>query len=154
MFKSAPARAPAPAPAHHAPAPATQHHAPPPAAPMTAAPPARSGGLGSTIMEGMAFGAGSAIAHRAVGAIAGSLFGGSSDREAAPAPAAAGGAPDASVGAPASLADPYSRKSGADDCASMQREFTRCLADNRDSISMCQGLLDSYEQCRRDNRLA
>ena len=36
-------------------------------------------GLGSTIMQGMAFGTGSAIAHRAVGAAAGALSGGGSD---------------------------------------------------------------------------
>ncbi len=103
-------------------------------------------------MEGMAFGAGSAIAHRAVGAIAGSLFGGSSDKEAPAAPVAAA-EPSAAAGAPSQLADPYSR-SRVEDCSSMQREFTRCIQDNRDSISMCQNLLDSYEQCRRDAKLA
>jgi type IV secretory pathway TrbL component len=35
-------------------------------------------GLGSTIAQGFAFGTGSAIAHRAVGAVADSLTGGSS----------------------------------------------------------------------------
>ena len=36
------------------------------------------GGLAGVVAEGMAFGVGSAIAHRAVGAVAGSLFGGGS----------------------------------------------------------------------------
>jgi hypothetical protein len=36
-------------------------------------------GLGATIMQGMAFGTGSAIAHRAVGAAAGAMSGGSDD---------------------------------------------------------------------------
>ena len=39
-------------------------------------------GIGSTIVQGMAFGTGSAIAHRAVGAAAGALSGSSDDGEA------------------------------------------------------------------------
>lgn len=37
------------------------------------------GGLAGVVAEGMAFGVGSAIAHRAVGAVASSMFGGGSD---------------------------------------------------------------------------
>merc|ERR1712232_617924 len=61
----------------------------PPAPAPAAAPPApmqqqSSGGgmlsgIGSTIAQGMAFGTGSAIAHRAVGAVAGSFGGGDSN---------------------------------------------------------------------------
>jgi hypothetical protein len=59
----------------------------------------------------MAFGTGSAIAHRAVGAVAGAI-GGSSSEAAAPAAAAA----------------PSTDKSAAD-CSSYQRDFTRCLKE-------------------------
>ena len=41
-------------------------------------------GLGATIMQGMAFGTGSAIAHRAVGAAAGAMSGGSEDSSSQP----------------------------------------------------------------------
>lgn len=39
-------------------------------------------GIGATIMQGMAFGTGSAIAHRAVGAAAGAMSGGSDSQPA------------------------------------------------------------------------
>merc|ERR1719487_2134780 len=39
-------------------------------------------GIGSTIAQGMAFGTGSAIAHQAVGAVAGSMTGGGEAAEA------------------------------------------------------------------------
>ncbi|KAH9696988.1 CHCH domain-containing protein [Citrus sinensis] len=59
----------APRPAARSPPPKPVHHAPPPA-------PAQSGGsmlggIGSTIAQGMAFGTGSAVAHRAVDAVVG-----------------------------------------------------------------------------------
>ena len=65
-----------------------------------------------TIMEGMAFGTGSAIAHRAVGAVAGSMFGGSDNKEQAAAPVAAAAAP----AAPASTATFAGR---GQDCAAL-----------------------------------
>jgi hypothetical protein len=67
----------------------------------------------------MAFGTGSAIAHRAVGAVAGS-FSGSDDK---PAAGGAGGGAAADVGSAA----PAARS--AMDCTPFQREFTRCLTD-------------------------
>jgi hypothetical protein len=94
-------------------------------------------------MEGMAFGTGSAIAHRAVGAIAGS-FGGGSDKpaEAAAAPAAAPESATTYVGA------------RGQDCSVFQRDFTMCLQDNKNDISSCQMYMDNLKQCQMDNRLA
>ena len=58
--------------------------APPRSAPRPAAPQQKSGGmmsgLGATMMQGMAFGAGSEVAHRAIGG----LMGGSGHQQAAP----------------------------------------------------------------------
>ena len=66
----------------------------------------------STVMEGMAFGTGSAIAHRAVGAVFGSMGGGA---PAAPAESAAQAA-----------TAPVSAKTIADKCAPYQQEVRRC----------------------------
>jgi hypothetical protein len=90
-----------------------------------------------TIMEGMAFGTGSAIAHRVVGAVAGSVMGGGA--AAAPAPEAAP-ASAASVGR-------------GQDCSSFQREFAACLQQNRSDLSMCQSYSDNLQQCNADARL-
>ena len=62
----------------------------------------------------MAFGTGSAIAHRAVGAIANS-FGGSSSEAAAPAPAAP-------------VVAPIAQSRGAD-CSQFQKDFMQCLQE-------------------------
>ena len=80
----------------------------------------------------MAVGTGSAIAHRAVGAVMGSMGG-------AAAPAAAAAA------APAAAAP--------SDCASFQREFSQCLAQNKSDIGACQHIMQNLEQCQSDARL-
>lgn len=75
QFRSSSSRAPARAPARAPPPPAPRAQAPPPAPRAQAPPPAPMqqqqqgggmlSGIGSTIVQGMAFGTGSAIAHRA-----------------------------------------------------------------------------------------
>ncbi len=71
----------------------------------------------STVMEGMAFGTGSAIAHRAVGAVFGSM---------------GGGAPAAPAESTAQAATaPVSAKTIADKCAPYQQEVRRfCRRSN------------------------
>jgi hypothetical protein len=64
-----------------------------------------------TIMEGMAFGTGSAIAHRAVGAVMGSMGGGSAPAEQQHAAAAA----------------PASAATVATGCDVHNQEFVRCV---------------------------
>jgi hypothetical protein len=76
--------------------------------------------LMGTVMSGMAFGTGSAIAHRAVGAIAGS-FGGSS--EAAPESAE-------SVNKSAAVNN--------NECNQFQQDMVSCLQRNPNDLSMCQ----------------
>ncbi|KAF0704245.1 hypothetical protein As57867_007374, partial [Aphanomyces stellatus] len=86
-------------------------------------------GLMSTVAQGMAFGTGSAIAHRAVGAVANS-FGGSSNEqghEAAAAPAAAAPAQDV--------------------CSNDQKAFMDCLNANQNNVASCQYYFDQYNRC-------
>lgn len=137
--RAAPARA-APAPSH-VPAPAA---APPSALARPSAP--TGGGFMSTVMDGLAFGTGSAIAHRAVGAIASSFTGGSGSapaeqQQAAAAPAAA---PESGVS--------YAATRGQD-CSPFQQEFVKCLADNKNDIASCQMQFETFTQCQTDNRL-
>ena len=94
-----------------------------------------------TIMEGMAFGTGSAIAHRVVGAVAGSVMGGGA---AAPAAAPAAAAPESA----ATYAAPR-----AQDCSDFQRQFTACLAQNKSDIGACQHIMQDLDQCHADARL-
>jgi hypothetical protein len=83
----------------------------------------------------MAFGTGSAIAHRAVGAVAASFGGGA-------APAA---------GEPAAAAAPASSAArGGQDCAPFMKDFTACVQENRDSIAACQMYMDNFNQCNAD----
>jgi len=89
-----------------------------------------------TVMDGLAFGTGSAIAHRAVGAVFGSMGGGSST---APAPAVAAAAPQSA--------------NNSSSCDSHQQEFTQCLKLNRNDIASCQMYMDNFQQCTSDSRL-
>jgi coiled-coil-helix-coiled-coil-helix domain-containing protein 10 len=95
-------------------------------------------GIGSTIVQGMAFGTGSAIAHRAVGAVAGG-FGGSSD--AAPQQAAAS-APEYAQGAMPSQA----QDNGA--CAMDKQMFYECLGQNKGDQQACNFLYEQLKTCQ------
>ena len=105
----------------------------------------RPQGLMGTIMEGMAFGTGSAIAHRAVGAIAGS-FGGSSAAQSTENNQAQQNTAPSSV-------NNSSFASQGQDCNPFQQEFVRCLQENKNDIQMCQMYFDNFQQCQKDNRL-
>ncbi len=93
-------------------------------------------GLMSTVAQGMAFGTGSAIAHRAVGAVAGSFGGGSESHEAAPA-------------AEAAPVQAQNQTANANVCYSDQKAFLDCLNVNKNDISACQFYLDSFNQCKQ-----
>lgn len=129
----------APAPARRAPAPAQpKRQAPPPAKTQAAPAPAPAqqssgmlGGLMSTVASGMAFGTGSAIAHRAVGAVTGS-FGGSSEAE-----------QEAPVVEAAEQSQPQAQA-----CFRDQKAFLDCLNVNQNDISSCQFYLDQFNQCK------
>ncbi|TMW63527.1 hypothetical protein Poli38472_002468 [Pythium oligandrum] len=131
--RPAPARrAPAPAaPKRPAPAPATRQAAPAPA-PAQSSGGGMMSGLMGTVAQGMAFGTGSAMAHRAVGAVANS-FGGSD-------------APAEAVEAQAPVAH-----QGEDACINNQKAFLDCLNVNRNDISSCQFYLDQFNQCKQQS---
>jgi hypothetical protein len=77
--------------------------------------------------DGLAFGTGSAIAHRAVGAMFG---GGGSSNSSEPAPA--------SAAAPAPAAAAPAESGRAAMCKPYQSEFAQCLQSNKSDIAACQ----------------
>mmetsp|Transcript_23554 Transcript_23554/g.30125 ORF Transcript_23554/g.30125 Transcript_23554/m.30125 type:complete len:112 (-) Transcript_23554:259-594(-) len=102
--------------------------------------PAQSGGMlsgiGSTIAQGMAFGTGSAIAHRAVGAVAESMSGGG---DSAPAQQEA-------AAAPAQM--DQQQLQGA--CAYDKEMFFDCLKVNRGDQEACSFLYQQLQSCQRN----
>ena len=94
-------------------------------------------GFGGMIAQGMAFGTGSAIAHRAVGAVAGAVGGG--DDQAAP-----GQAPGAADAAGEHEQPP---------CQLQATRFYECLDGNGGNISACQVYFDAMSQCQKDDEL-
>ena len=93
-------------------------------------------GIGSTIAQGMAFGTGSAIAHRAVGAVAGSFGGGGS--EAAPEQ------PQVMQQQPQ-----QSQLMGA--CAQDKQMFYECLQVNKGDQQACSFLYEQLQACQRSD---
>ncbi|MQM10804.1 hypothetical protein Taro_043704 [Colocasia esculenta] len=126
--RSAPRAAPRPAPVRNPPQPVS--HAPPPA-PVQSGGGSVLGGIGSTIAQGMAFGTGSAVAHRAVDAVLG-------PRTVQHEVAGAEAAPTASAAAPMT-----------DACGIHSKAFQDCVNSNGSDISKCQFYLDMLNECRR-----
>lgn len=97
-------------------------------------------GFASTVAQGFAFGTGSAIAHRAVGAAAGAMSGGSSEQvqpyEAAP---VSQYPPQNSYGAPQQ-----------NNCNVDQQNFMACLNQNAGNADACQFYFESLQLCQRN----
>ncbi|KAG6499032.1 hypothetical protein ZIOFF_038788 [Zingiber officinale] len=129
--RSAPRAAPRPAPMRNPPQPVRQ--TPPPA-------PAQSGGgsmlgnIGSTIAQGMAFGTGSAVAHRAVDAVLGPR---TIQHETVVSEA------------PAATAAPMGNTVGTDACTVHSKAFQDCINNFGGDISKCQFYFDMLNECRR-----
>ncbi|RLN16424.1 uncharacterized protein C6C3.02c-like [Panicum miliaceum] len=127
--RSASRPAPRAAPVRNPPQPARQ--APPPA-------PAQSGGgsilggIGSTIAQGMAFGTGSAMAHRAVDAVMGPRT-----------------IQHETVVSEAAAAAPAGPIMNADSCGNHSKAFQDCINHYGSDISKCQFYLDMLNECRR-----
>ncbi|GBG61893.1 hypothetical protein CBR_g23843 [Chara braunii] len=126
-------RRPAPPPA---PRPVAQ--APPPAVPQRDGGGSLLGGIGSTIAQGMAFGTGSAVAHRAVDAVMGPRGGGAAPAAAAPEPLAA--------------SSPFGGQT-VDACANQAKAFQDCLEHNDSDIGKCQFYIDMLTSCRRNGTM-
>lgn len=95
-------------------------------------------GIGSTIAQGMAFGTGSAIAHRAVGAVAES-FGGGGDSE---------GAPADQQQAPQEAQMQNQQLQGA--CGNDKVMFFDCLKVNQGDQQSCSFLYEQLQSCQRN----
>jgi hypothetical protein len=89
------------------------------------------GGLASTIAQGMAFGTGSAVAHRAVDSIMG-LRTVHHEQE-------GGGA----------VAAPLTSTVAMDSCVNQSKAFQDCLNANGSDIGKCQFYVDMLSECRR-----
>jgi len=132
--RSAGGRAPSRPVGRRAPPPAPVHNAPPPA-PMQQSGGGGSmlGGLASTIAQGMAFGTGSAVAHRAVDSIMG------------PRTVQHEYAQQEGSGSAAAVASSGS----VDSCANQSKAFQDCLNANGSDIGKCQFYVDMLNECRR-----
>ena len=104
---------------------------------MPPAQPQQSGGMlsgiGSTIAQGMAFGTGSAIAHRAVGAVAGSMSGG----EAAPM--------EVQEQQPMEV-----QQQSMGPCSNDKQMFFECLKHNGGDQQSCSFLYETLQACQRN----
>eukprot|EP00542_Grammatophora_oceanica_P018259 CAMPEP_0194028394 /NCGR_PEP_ID=MMETSP0009_2-20130614/2372_1 /TAXON_ID=210454 /ORGANISM="Grammatophora oceanica, Strain CCMP 410" /LENGTH=161 /DNA_ID=CAMNT_0038667775 /DNA_START=68 /DNA_END=553 /DNA_ORIENTATION=+ len=119
--------------------PAPKPKAAPPAVPQQSSGGGLLSGIGSTIAQGMAFGTGSAIAHRAVGAVAGGLSGGGEGGEAAPVE---------QYGDSLNPGAPTQQLSGA--CAGDKQMFFECLQVNKGDQQSCSFLYDQLQTCQRN----
>jgi hypothetical protein len=90
-------------------------------------------GIGSTIAQGMAFGTGSAIAHRAVGAAAGMMSGGDEA---------------ADQGMQQQQQQMAMNTSGGDACQLDKQNFFECLKHNNGDQQSCQYFLDAMKNCQ------
>ena len=91
-------------------------------------------GLAGTVAQGMAFGTGSAIAHRAIGAVAGAV---SSDG-------------DGDVANTSGNSQPNNGATEPQPCTLEAQQFYQCLDTNLNNISACQQFMDAIAQCRHD----
>jgi coiled-coil-helix-coiled-coil-helix domain-containing protein 2 len=99
--------------------------APPPQSAPTQQRPGMMSGLGGTLMQGMAFGAGSEVAHQAVRGIMGS-------------------------GSGSGHQESYNQPSQPvnEPCYQQNQDFMSCLQFNKNDIGMCQNYLDLFKQCK------
>ena len=113
----------------------TNRSAPPPAQRQQTTPsaqaPAAGGGLLGTMVSGMAFGTGSAVAHQAVGAAAGATSGGGEASQALP-----GSSPDATQSGP---------------CLADMAAFQKCIKDTDNQLLDCQFFFDTFNACKQDH---
>ncbi|XP_038681307.1 coiled-coil-helix-coiled-coil-helix domain-containing protein 10, mitochondrial-like [Tripterygium wilfordii] len=123
--RSAPARNP----------PQTVNHAPPPAPAQGGSGGSMLGGIGSTIAQGLAFGTGSAMAHRAVDSVMGPR---TIQHETVASETAAPAPTTNSLG-------------GSDGCNNHYKAFQDCINSSGSDISKCQFYMDLLSQCRNNS---
>ncbi|GJM96226.1 hypothetical protein PR202_gb11376 [Eleusine coracana subsp. coracana] len=128
--RSASRPAPRAAPVRNPPQPARQ--APPPAPAQQSGGGSILGGIGSTIAQGMAFGTGSAMAHRAVDAVMGPRT-----------------IQHETVVSEAAASAPAAPSMNNDSCSIHSKAFQDCINNYGSDISKCQFYLDMLNECRR-----
>lgn len=128
-----PAARPAPA---RSPPPQPVNHAPPPAPAQSGGGGSLLGGIGSTIAQGMAFGTGSAVAHRAVDAVMGPR---TIQHETVVTEAAA------------AVPAPTASSMGGDACSIHSKAFQDCVNNFGSDISKCQFYMDMLAECRKNS---
>lgn len=94
-------------------------------------------GIGSTIAQGMAFGTGSAVAHRAVDAVMGPR---TIQHETV--------VSEATAGAPVPMA---SSMGGSDACSNQSKAFQDCVNHFGSDISKCQFYMDMLSECKKNS---
>ncbi|KAL1564595.1 hypothetical protein AAHA92_06918 [Salvia divinorum] len=124
---------PTPRPAARSPPPQKVNSAPPPAPVQGGSSGSMLGSLGSTIAQGMAFGTGSAMAHRAVDAVMGPR---TIQHETVASEAVAAPAPS---------------MSGSEACGVHNKAFQDCLNSYGSDITKCQFYMDMLAECRRNS---
>lgn len=133
--------------------PAARPRASPPARAPASSPPApmqqqSSGGgmmagLASTVAQGMAFGTGSAIAHRAVGAVAGSFSGGGDAERPA----------EYAQEQPMQAQPQQQFDMQNQACAGDKQMFFECLQQNKGDQQACTFLYDMLKQCQQQTHM-
>ncbi|ESQ31443.1 hypothetical protein EUTSA_v10005092mg [Eutrema salsugineum] len=127
--------APRPRPAAaRSPAPQPVHRAPPPAPAQASSGGGMLSGIGSTIAQGMAFGTGSAVAHRAVDSVMGPR---TIQHEA--------------VEAASASAAPASNNMFSSSCDIHAKAFQDCISGYGSEISKCQFYMDMLTECRKNS---
>ncbi|CAM9161396.1 unnamed protein product [Discosporangium mesarthrocarpum] len=92
-------------------------------------------GMASTMAQGFAFGTGSAVAHRAVGAVAGSFGGGGSE-------------------APAQPQEVEQYQAPTNPCEVDKQNFSYCLQQNNNDVSSCQFVFEALQTCQMESKKA
>ncbi|MED6197202.1 hypothetical protein PIB30_054415 [Stylosanthes scabra] len=115
------------------PRPAPVRQAPPPAPAQSGSGGSMLGGIGSTIAQGMAFGTGSAMAHRAVDSVMGPR---TIQHE---------------MVEPAAGAAPVPTANSMDACNIHSKAFQDCINSYGSDISKCQFYMDMLAECRKNS---
>ncbi|XP_010547644.1 PREDICTED: coiled-coil-helix-coiled-coil-helix domain-containing protein 10, mitochondrial [Tarenaya hassleriana] len=122
--------------AARSPPPRPVNHAPPPAPAQPSSGGSMFSGIGSTIAQGLAFGTGSAVAHRAVDAVMG--------------PRTIQHETVVSEGSSAAAA-PMASSTGLGACDIHAKAFQDCLSGYGNDISKCQFYMDMLSECRKNS---
>ena len=104
-------------------------------------------GLAGTVMQGMAFGGGSAMAHRAVDSIAGPRTV-VHEHQQGDAPAAAAGA-GATTMAAIDSGDRQMDRATSRVCGEEVGQFQKCMTEQRNDFNACSFYFDVLSQCQK-----